>query len=312
MFYQRLRVIAAVCGVVLGLAGCGESSSDNGKNGKAVIVASIYPLADLAQRIVGDSAEVICLLPSGASPHTFEINIKQMEAVGSAKLIVVIGLGVDDWAQRAAGAVGRSDCVFIASKALGIDEHGEHERVNGNDGEHGHGMIDPHIWLDPVLAKGIVEKLSVKLSEMLPTHTGMISDNSKKLIVELEELDKDYRRELGNVKRKEIVTFHGAYGRLAQRYGLKVAAVLKPIESAGEVTMMQLDNVMAAIEKYDLKAVYAEPQFPRDAADLLAKEAGVKVLVLDPLGNPNKKDVAGYVAMMRTNLARLKEGLSTE
>ena len=110
---------------------------------------------------------------------------------------------------------------------------------------------------------------------------------------------------------KQIVTFHRAFDRLADRYGLEVAATLMPAETAGGVTSRQYDLVVAAIREHGLKAIFVEPQFSPDAAERISHDTGTKVLVLDPLGDPHIPERAGYLPMMRYNLKTLAEGLAS-
>src|SRR5512136_1776273 len=83
-------VLALVAALLGGMACKPENSSD-----KLTVVATIFPLADFVKNVAGDKAEVVTLLPAGASPHTYEPTPRDMEAVHRATLLVVNGAGLD-------------------------------------------------------------------------------------------------------------------------------------------------------------------------------------------------------------------------
>src|SRR5207244_56702 len=100
------RAVAAVLVITaLAAAGCARRE----RSGTPVIVASIFPVQDLVQRIVGDDAEVRTLMPPGANPHGFEVTASGTRELADAKVLVVVGRHLDDWATKAASRSGRND-----------------------------------------------------------------------------------------------------------------------------------------------------------------------------------------------------------
>lgn len=286
----------------LWMQGC---SSDTGGSADGTgVVVSIYPLAELVEAMGIDGGQVGCLLPPGVSPHTFEPSAADLQTIRKAKYVVAIGLGLDDWAISAAKSAGRGEHVVQAGALLGLTEtDGPEARASHDEHDHhDHGMIDPHVWLDPVLAQAMVMKLAGTIR----------GAEAGEVVAELESLDKEYREALGPYAGRAIVTYHSAFDRVAERYGLKVAATLEPPGAAGALSREALREAMAAIESNGLKVIFCEPQFPPTAVDMLVKQTGVKVLTLDPLGDPNVPGRAGYFAMMRYNLRTLVEGLNIE
>ena len=65
---------------------------------------------------------------------------------------------------------------------------------------------------------------------------------------------------------------------------------------------------MAAVRRSGIRVVFAEPQFNPRVAEVIAQEAGVKVLMLDPMGGPPPYG-SDYLKLMRYNLAALDEAL---
>ncbi len=158
----------------------------------------------------------------------------------------------------------------------------------------------------------MVRELTPILAQRHPAKAQAIQVNSEKLLAELAQLDKELADMLTPLAVKELVTFHNAFDPLAERYGLKVVAHLADIDLApgGEVRSSDLVQAIQAIRKHNLKVVYAEPQFPAKAVEMIARETGARVLKLDPEGNPNTPGYTTYQELLRTNAKTLVDGQS--
>ena len=54
-----------------------------------------------------------------------------------------------------------------------------------------------------------------------PKHRTVYEENYKKNAEKCEKLDERYKRTLGQIKRKEVITAHEAFGYLCRAYDLK-------------------------------------------------------------------------------------------
>jgi zinc transport system substrate-binding protein len=334
-----------VLGFAAWIAGCSETGEpSSASRNKPTVVSSIYPLAELTRALVGESAEVTVMLPPGQSPHGYEPDARAMSRLSDAQLVVAVGMGLDPWADQAAAASGGQAEVFIMAKHLDSStsdqDHDRHDHQHGAHGDHEHdhdhadkpGQIpsdhghnhadhdhdhghthehgDPHLWLDPVLVRQAIGPLANALAEAMPQQRQSIDQNAAALQDRLHQLDADFSQALTPYRGRAIITYHSAFNRLAERYGLQVATTLTPVESVGSLTAGRLNQTLTAIREHDVQVIFAEPQFPADVVDLLSEEYGVQVMILDPLGDPHSPDRAGYFAMMRYNLNTLVAGLS--
>jgi ABC-type Zn uptake system ZnuABC Zn-binding protein ZnuA len=318
--------------------GCGEQSSHPSARQKPVIVASIFPLADLTHQLVGDEFEIVTLLPPGSSPHGFELTPDRLRALHRASAVVVVGLDLDRWAQAGAQLAGPNVPLLRFSDLVGIDPHlsaagtdehdadehaetvaDEHaetvadEHADHDPGEHAHDHAgpNPHLWLDPVLTIHFVEQLRSRFIDLFPEHRERLEQRTETLLASLRQIDAECRQQLSAVPNKQLVTFHNAFDLFAQRYGLQVVAHLTQVELSpgGEVTPSHLVEAIDAIRRYQLKAVYAEPQFPDAAVQAIVDSTGVIMLRLDPLEGGTFGTQA-YQKMLRSNLAVLVRGQS--
>jgi len=240
---------------------------------KAVIVASIFPVASLVSELAGEDAVVTTMLPQGGSPHGFEITPDVLRAVSGADLVVIVGLSLDPWAEKAIKSAKN------APKGIRFAELVEQYQ----DGK------EQPVPADHPLA-------------------GRVKTMGDKLVA----LHEKHKAELGKLVTKELVTFHNAFDLLAERYGLKVVAHLTEMDlpSGAEVTPTSLIEARDAVKKFKLKTLYAEPAYPDAALHAIAEATGVKVLRLDDLGGPDREGYRGYFEMMESNLKVLVEGQS--
>ena len=298
-------LLAGVSGLSLG---CGRGETDDAR---LHVVASIQPLADLARQVAGDDgpARVSVIVPPGVTPHGFELTTSRARQLAQADVVLVVGLGLDRWAERAAGRVAPDAHVLAMAQMLGHDDH-DHDHDHHHDHDHDHAGPNPHLWLDPVLARQWVLALGEELARLRPGDAREFRDNAAAVADSLATLHAEHEQALANVGRRQLVTFHNAFDRLAERYDLEVVAHLTPVELSpgGEVVPARLRAAIAAVRRHELAVVYAEPQFPDAAVRALQRETGTRVLRLDPLGNPDREGYETYQAMMRSNLAILVEG----
>jgi len=283
---------------------------------KLPVVATIFPIADVVTRLGGERVTVVTLLPPGRTPHGYQPRPAQVETLAKAKLLVMVGSGMDEWARRGAAATGKRDIHIVeltkllpqpTSAPVGKGHQRDGHEHKEDQHQHG-GAFDPHIWLDPVLMVRLVERLAEELGRIDPAGLELYRSNAIALGGELKLLDRDYREVLTGVKQRSFVTFHAAFGRLADRYGLTQQAVIAPgHEHFGP---RQLERVVRFIRQSGVKVVFAEPQFPPDRLRAIAEQTGAKVGRLDPLGNPLVKGRDSYMAMMRYNLEQLQKALA--
>ncbi|MCW5769863.1 MAG: zinc ABC transporter substrate-binding protein, partial [Phycisphaeraceae bacterium] len=193
-----------------------------------------------------------------------------------------------------------------AHDAHAHDDHADHDHDHHDHSEHAH-AIDPHVWLDPILVKQFLPEIArlvrVSVSESNLGDAEAIAPALASLLSRVDEVDGTYRRDLSPIAGRAIVTHHAAFGRLAERYGLRVVEVIRPVEGA-EPTPANLAQVTDAISREGVRAIFVEPQFDARGAVLIAQRAGVRLGTLDPLGTGD------WFAMMEANLLSLVSNLS--
>ncbi|MCL4475384.1 MAG: metal ABC transporter substrate-binding protein [Nitrospirae bacterium] len=271
---------------------------------KIPVVVSIYPLKDMVQQVGGDRVQVDFMVPPGASPHTFEPKPSDMMRVHNARMFVIVGAGLEFWAEKAIRSAGGKDLkVLILSDGLpliyGADSHDEHRGLQGQK------RADPHVWLDPVLAKEMVNAIATALVAVDSSHGRYFRENAERFKKEIDSLDAFIAEKVKTFRTKEYVTFHPAWNYFSRRYGLRVVGVIE--ESPGkEPSPKHIARLVNEVKRIRARVVFAEPQFSPKVAGVIAKEAGAKVLFLDPNGGPGLQGRDTYIGLMRYNLSVLE------
>ncbi|NEW06765.1 zinc ABC transporter substrate-binding protein [Paenibacillus sp. SYP-B3998] len=281
---------------------------------KLKVVTTFYPMYEFTKQVAGEHADVIALVPAGAEPHDWEPSAKDMAQVKDANLFVYNGV-VESWAKKALeSAVNDKRVVVEASKGIELMEGGHEEEGDHEDHEHAHDdkILDPHVWLDPVLAQKEVEAIQAGLTQADPLHAEDYKKNASAYIAKLKQLDEDFKAGLKEVKHRDFVTQHAAFGYLAKNYGLKQIPIagLSPEQ---EPSPEKMANIIKFSKENQVKTIFFETLVDPKIANTIAKELGAKTDVLNPLEgltDDDKKNKLEYIAIMKKNLEALKKALN--
>jgi zinc transport system substrate-binding protein len=309
---SMLRTLCVGLVATLAATSCGGSSdSASAKDGRTDVVAAFYPLAEAARQVGGNDVHVDDLTPAGAEPHDLELTTKQVDALESADVAVVMGHSfqpaVEDAAKRRDGSTVR------ILDALPIDAAGKQVEEGGSAGPSENGnALDPHVWLDPQLMAKIVDVVAAALVKAAPANAATYTANAHRFTAQLSALDDEIAGGLQHCRRHEIVTSHEAFGWFARRYGLTQHAIagLSPDEEPSADRIAELSDLA---RKDGVTTIFTETLVSPKVAQTLAREAGgLKTETLDPLEgltNAEIKAGAGYVSVMRDNVRALREAL---
>ena len=304
---KAMRTTVAALALALGaFSPSAMALSPDSPPDKIGVMVSILPLAYFAEGVGKGMVEVSVMVPPGGNPHTYEPTPLQLGRLSRAKLYVKVGSGIEfelAWMDKLA-ALNRSMKICDASKGIALREmegrRGHGGGAHGQEGEgHDHGAhhgMDPHVWLSPANAAVIVKNIRDALAEADPAHASAYAANARALTAELEQLDGELRRTLAPVRGGTFIVFHPGWGYFAARYGLTQA----PIEIGGkEPTGKELAAVVTRARKLGSKTVFASPEFSRKAAEVIAREIGGRVLLIDALAKDypdNLRRVAAAIA----------------
>jgi len=233
---------------------------------------TIPPLAEFVGAVGGQRVAVTILLPPGASPHAYEPKPGQLSAARNADVFVAVGSGLETerlWLRALEGSRALS---VNASEGIALVEN------------------DPHVWLSIRNAAVMVESICRAFVKLDPGNRAEYERNRDSYIKELRALDEEIGRELSGVKK--ILVFHGAWGYFCRDYGIEQLTIE---EGGKEPTPARIAEVIEIAKREGIKIVFASPQEDMRYAELIAKEIGGRIVVIDPLAEnylENMKKVA--------------------
>ncbi len=275
---------------------------------KLPVIVSIFPVGDMVQQVGGEHVDVTFMLPPGASPHTFEPRPSLVKKISSARIFFMIGAGLEFWAEKFVSQAGPHLTTVVLSKGVSLIHSTGHHNDRSDVSYHKSEAANPHIWLDPEISKSMVSKIVSTLIQVDQKNLKYYEKQGQKYMDELDKLDRLIKTTVARFKIKKYVSFHASLDYFARRYGLESAGVIEAAPGRNP-TPIQIINIVAMIKKHRIRAVFSEPQLNPRAAEIIAKEADVKVLLLDPMGNPRLKARSTYINLMRYNLNVLQEAM---
>lgn len=277
------------------IAGCAAQTSTQDE--KISIVASFYVLGEFAQAVAGDKANVYVLVPTGVEPHEWEPSPHDIARITNADVLLYNGAGFEGWIDKALKIIGRKTTVIEATSELDLISINEDSRGK-----------NPHVWLDPTFAARIIEKISNTLSNINPSGAEYYRFNAINYIARLNNLDEKFKKELVQCARREFITAHDAFGYLARRYNL-VQIPIAGISTETEPTPKYIARLIDLIKSKKVKTIFAETMVNPKIAEMIARDTGATIDVLNPLEglSETKQD---YFIAMEQNLNKLKNALS--
>ena len=290
---------------------------------KIKVISSIVPLSSISNYIWWEYVDVENLVPSGVSPHGFDLSPKQMIEISNSDIIISLGLDHIDWFLDK--AIWDKNNLIVSNWIELIDwsehdhhdeheeehhddehhnDHDEHEEEHHDEHEDDHSK-DPHIWNSPENAILIAEKVKNEFSSFMPNKKSEFEKNYKKFEEELNLIVSDFKESIKEKNQAWFIVYHDAHNYLFSYLNIDT---LKKIVFKSSVlddsNTKQLKEIVDKIKEYNVKVSFKEPQFDDSNIKKLASEYGLNILVLDPLWT----DISSnwYIDNLKNNLESLK------
>ena len=273
----RRWTAAVVAATAMLLAACGDDGPQTAGDGKLRVIVGAAPLEFLAEEIGGEDVVVTNLTPPGTEPHDVELATDDLDRIEDADLVLYIGGDFQPAFEQAAAKRG-DDAVDVLA-AVGESD-------------------DPHFWLDPVAMGRAADVVAEKLGG---------HGRGEPVRRAIDDLHAAFEHGLGLCDRRVIVTSHDAFGRLAGRYAL-VTRSIAGLSPEAEPDADKLAELADFVRKEGITTVFTERLVSPRVAEALAREAGVRTAVLDPVEGSG----GDYFTAMRANLAALRDALGCE
>ncbi|BDE05210.1 adhesin B [Vulcanimicrobium alpinum] len=276
--------LAAALFVLIALSACAQSSER--RPGPLRVVATTSTLASLAKGAAGPSADVRSLVPVGVSPEDYQPAPDDIAALHDADVLIENGAGLESWLDATVrNAANPRLRIVICSDGLPV--------LGGN----------PHLWMDPELARAYVAKIGAALAAADAPNAATYRTATHAYDAELAALTARTRMKIATIPppRRTMIVFHNAFDYYARRFGLKIVGAIEPVAGA-EPNPRHIADLVQLARAQGVPAVFAEHEYSDKLARTLAASAGgltVAFLYDDSLGSA--AGVRTYVGMIDTD-----------
>lgn len=267
-------------------------------SGAHTVVTSFYPLYFIAERVAGRYNDVVDLTPPGVEPHEYELTVRQVAQIDTARVGFYLS-GVAPSVDQAMAndspdhVLDVADVVHLAAP------------VTGSGVESTSDNRDPHFWQDPVLMQEATKAFATTMVEADPRHAAYYRLQSDRLVRDLRRLDHDFGKGLASCATRTVVVSHDAFEYLGRRYHLDIVPIAG-LEPDAEPSLQRLHDLTGQIRDQNVTTIFFETLASPALAQSLAGDLGLKTAVLDPIEGLTSSDPhATYLTLMRQNLAAL-------
>ena len=311
-------------------------------NADVKVVTSIKPLHSLASYLMDGVGKPDLIVDGYASPHGFAMKPSHAKMLQNADLIFWVGEDLESFLEKPLSSIAKKaeKIELMEVKGLNVlkfrernifdehdhddhddhgkkeddhddhdhdehakkEEHDDHDDHDGHEG-HAHGEYDPHIWLDPMNAKVILNEMVEHLIENDAKNAAKYKSNLKKALKEIDKLNKDVKAELS--KSTASIVFHDAYQYFEERYDVNILGAFT-VNTDVMPGAEQLAEIREIIEHDKVTCVFSEPQFNPDIIKAVAKDMNIKTGVIDPLGATLDPGKDLYFKLIRNMSASFK------
>jgi len=314
-----LFTVITVIFVMITAIGCSKKQEEVGNEvtqDRLKVYTSFYPLYYVANQIGGEQLEVELVIPNGAEVHSYEPSPRKLADLEESDIFFYNSVGLEPWGDKIVKnlkAVGvKTVKVSESVELIKFEEH-DHEAEHSHEAEHlhEHGDYDPHIWLNPLNMIEIARVMKEEFIALDSSHKEFYNNNFADFADEMESLDRDYKDTLANKKQSYILVSHASFGYLAARYGLEQLAIAG-ISPHQEPSSKDLARLTDEAKEHGLKYIFMETLASPKTAQVLAQEANLEVLTLNPIAGltaQEQKQGEDYISIMKKNLSSLRKAL---
>jgi len=271
-------------------------------NPQKTIVVTYSVLGSVVKELAGDAAKVVVSMPNGVDPHEWQPSARDISTINHADLVVENGLQLEGGMLKTLSAAKKAGVKFFtASDYIQVRHVGAGEGIPSGDPDQAIGAVDPHLWLDPVDMKEIVQALSQTLLNELKLDVSSRAADLENRLDGLNTTIVDIVSQVP-VAERELVTGHESMGYFAQRYDFKLIGVFIPsLSSQAGISAANLAALKQTIIESHVKVIFTELGTSSAVVDTIGKETHVNTVQISTHALPPD---GSYFTFM-TNIATI-------
>jgi len=237
---------------------------------------TLHPYYSYVSTIVGAKAEVVPRIPAGVPPHASAPRAEDIKRIGSLDVIVLNGVGHDDFADRMIEASERPDIPVIEA-----NQNVPLLAATGNAARGAGKVVNPHTFLSISASIAQVNNIARELGKLDPANAKTYTANARAYGKRLRQMRAAALAKLTEAPDADlrVATVHAAYDYLLREFGLEVTAVVEPAHGI-EPSPSQLKKTIDQLRALDVKVIFSEMDFPSSYVDTIQRESGVRLYPL--------------------------------
>ena len=307
MKLKKLLAIILTVLLAVNFTSCTRKTNSN----KLKLVTSFYPIYIMALNITDgvDKVELVNMAEQNTGClHDFQLRTEDMKNIESANALIINGAGMESFLDKILEEIPNKP---IIDSSVGVDllkSEGHHHDEDGNHDDHDD-SVNPHIWVSISNYIEQVKNISEGIISLDPENKEKYQKNTENYISKLSKLSDEMHNGLNDIAKRDIITLHESFDYFAEEFNLNIEAVINH-EPNTEPSSKEIKETIEVINKEGNNIpLFVEPQYPSTSAEIISRETGAKVYMLDSCvtGDISKN---AYIEAMKKNLSVLKEALS--
>lgn len=249
------------------------------------IAVSLHPFYSWVKNIVGEDVQVTPLIPPGSDPHTYQPMPADLEHLQNIDVLVVNGLGHDEFVGPMLKATDMKDLIII-NTSEGLPLIPTHTTKYDFEGENKKISYNSHTYIGITIAIQQIQHITQKLSELCPDQAQLFKENSRTYIKKLRKLLADTLQKIDGIDTSNlrIATVHDGYSYLFQELGVEVTAVVQPRHGI-EPSARQLQDTIKRIKKANVNILFTELDYVKRYVDIIFEETGCRIYSLSHISS---------------------------
>lgn len=285
--------------MILSLAGvCANAAAAD----RLKVVTTFTVLADMAQNVAGEAADVVSITKPGAEIHGYEPTPQDLVRAIDADLILWNGLNLELWFAQFLANLGEKPSVTLTD---GIDP------ISIAAGAYD-GKANPHAWMGLDNALVYISNIEAALAAHDPENAAIYAANAATYADEVKAAIAPLRDDIAKIPEDDrwLVTCEGAFGYLARDFGMR-ELYLWPMNADAIGTPQQVRRVIDGVRDNEIPVVFCESTVNTSPAEQVARETGAAyggVLYVDSLSAADGP-VPTYLDLLRVTSETVVSGL---
>lgn len=264
------------------------------ENDGITIVSSFYPVYVTVLNLTDgiDGVNAINLTPYATGClHDYQLTTENLKTLERADIFVQNGAGMEVFTDKVVQNCPDLTIIEASKDIATIDDNA-------------------HIWLSISQYTQYVKNISQGLITADPSHATQYEANTEIYLQKIQALQTETTQLLSNLTSRNIIVFHEAFPYFAEEFNLNIVATVEREPDEAPVAR-ELAETCDLIEETGCLALFAEPDYSQAAIDVIARETGATVYILDPITEKKyENDKDAYLLAMQQNAKTLKEALS--